>query len=233
MVLAVIGLVLFDLDDTLIDTTGQLLPAAHRDAAQALIRAGLPGTLEAVASRRAMILRGDPTVDADLVIATEAGCGEEVALAGRRAFLERRILHLDPLPGALPTLGRLRPGRRLHLVTAGHGATQRRKVELAGLGLSFDAIEVIDAPEPDKEPVFRAAMARWEVAPERVVVVGDRLDREIAAGRRLGCWTVRMEHGEGAMARPRSPEEQPHYTIGTIEGLVAVIDDIEASGEEP
>jgi FMN phosphatase YigB (HAD superfamily) len=65
---------------------------------------------------------------------------------------------------------------------------------------------------------------------EEVLIVGDRLDREIRAGRRLGCWTCRMEHGEGGWASPRDALEQPHYTVGVIEGVVAVVEDLESGG---
>ena len=70
--------------------------------------------------------------------------------------------------------------------------------------------------------------AEHSVQPQETLVIGDRLDREIAAARRLGCWAVRVAHGEGSYSRPTTPDEQPHYTVPGIEALMAVLEDLAA-----
>lgn len=219
--------IFFDLDDTLVDTSGQLVGPAHRDAAEAMVRAGLPGAVDHWWRRRMEIACGDPTADVDAVVAAEAGCGAHVVAAGRRVFFERRIDALEPFPGAVPALRILGSGRHLVLVTAGHEATQQRKITLCALDGWFQRVVILPPDRPDKGAVFAAELERLGVRPGECCVVGDRLDREIAAGRALGMWTVRMAHGEGSFARPMGPGQQPDYSVATPEGVVAAVRDIE------
>jgi len=223
--------IVFDLDDTLIDTAGQLLEPAHVEAATAMIAAGLPGTIEEVARRRIELGRANPGQSVDLLTARAFGCGDPaVARAGHDAFYNRAVTKLDPFAEAPAVLDELRVGRRLFLVTVGHPATQRRKVELTGLERWFDALRYVDIATPDKLPAIRELLEG--TPPEASVVVGDRIDGELEAGRRLGCWTVRIDRGEGRWLRPANPHQQPHYTVPGIEALPSVVSDLE-TGSRP
>jgi len=227
------GLV-FDLDDTLIDTSGQLIGPAHDEAAQAMIAAGLPGTLEEVATLRRNLARAHPGESVDLMVARSLGC-EDLAIveAGHRAFYQRRVSTLDPLPGVPELLAELRTSYRLFLVTVGHPPTQQRKVDLAGLVDSFDGVRYVDILEPDKLPAIAGLLSEDSLRPEEVVVVGDRVDGEIRAARELGCWAVRVARGEGQWAQSPSPIHQPHYTVPDVTALPAVLEDIQLGDESP
>ncbi len=223
--------IVFDLDDTLIDTTGQLVVPAHQEAAAAMIAAGLEATVAEVAEKRIDFSRAAPVEEVDLRTAAFFGAKDvgAVAAAGHQAYFGRRVRSLSPWPFAAGVLEALAP-RRLVLVTSGFERTQRKKLELCGLGAFFEAVEVVPVGG-DKG----AAMARLLEGTDLAdcVAVGDRIDREIEAGRRLGMWTVRVAAGEGQYASPQNAWQRPHYTVPSVEALPAVIEDIEASGEEP
>ncbi len=222
--------IVFDLDDTLVDTTGQLLEPAHLDAATAMIAAGLPGTAQEVAQARIDLSRAHPGESVDLLVAHRYGCEDDaVVMAGHRAFYERRVRRLDAFPDAHAVLRELGEAGVLRLlVTAGHPPTQRQKLTLAGLDELLDGIRICDYTDPDKQGAIAELMAEHSVQPQETLVIGDRLDREIAAARRLGCWAVRVAHGEGRYSRPTTPDEQPHYTVPGIEALMAVLEDLAA-----
>ncbi|MEE2830347.1 MAG: HAD family hydrolase [Myxococcota bacterium] len=228
---------IFDLDDTLIDTTGQLLGPAHTEAAAAMIAAGLTGSIDEVAQARTTFARSHPGEDLERLVIECFGAGdpEAAAAAGKRAFYERSITRLDPLPEALPVLADLRARNcSLFLVTLGHPATQRQKVKLAELEGCFDVVRYVDvAGDTSKEQVIAALMTEQQLSGAQTVVIGDRIDREIAAGRRLGCWTVRVERGEGQYFLPREAAEQAHYTVGNLEAIPSVLVDIEAAEAGP
>ncbi len=223
--------VVFDLDDTLIDTTGLLVAPAHREAAAAMIAAGLEASLEEVAEKRIDFAKAAPVEQVDLRVAAFFGAGEEVAAAGHRAYFGRSVAELEPF-SFVPAVMEALSERTLLLVTAGFEATQRKKLELAGLVDYFDAAEVVPVGG-DKGVVIARLLREREIPVEATVVVGDKVDGEIEAGRRLGAWTVRVAYGEGAAGVPQGPLQRPHYTVPSIEALPAVIEDIEGSGDGP
>jgi putative hydrolase of the HAD superfamily len=219
----------FDLDDTLVDTTGLLIEPADIDAATAMIGAGLQGSLEDVVRERKKARVADPPVDVDVTVALAFGATDPaVAAAGRQAFFHRRVRALHPVDDAHPTLDAL-ADRRLFLMTQGHPDTQRAKVALTKLGRHFEAISYVDHDTDNKLDALRRMVAEHGLSPEATVVVGDRIDAEIEAGRRVGTWTVRVDHGEGRRLRTRSRYQQPHYTVPGVAAIPAVLEDIEAS----
>ena len=226
--------VVFDLDDTLIDTTGQLVVPAHTEAAAAMIAAGLPGSLEEVARKRIDLARAHPREPVDVLLARFYGVTDpEIIAAGHKAFYNRTVRALVPFEDAIAVLESLASDGIVRLcVTAGHPATQQQKLELSGLAPHLDSVCVVP-PSDDKEDAIAAVLRAHDLAPTETVVIGDRVDREIAAARRLGCWAVRVDHGEGRFARPEGPHEQAHYTVPGVIALRAVIDDIEDSATRP
>jgi FMN phosphatase YigB (HAD superfamily) len=84
---------------------------------------------------------------------------------------------------------------RLFLVTTGYRRLQESKIAALGLADRFDAVYVDALGESirtGKEGVFRRLLAEQRLIPAEVVVLGDNEDSEIAAGRRLGLWTVQV-----------------------------------------
>jgi putative hydrolase of the HAD superfamily len=224
--------VVFDLDDTLIDTSGQLLLPAHQEAAAAMVAAGLQATVEQVAQKRLDFAAAAPGPEVDLRVAHFFDCvdPEAAARAGHQAFYGRRVRSLDAIQGVHELLEELGRQRSLFLVTAGFEATQRKKVELTGLERHFEQVTVLDVLSQTKDAAFGAILEGEGLAPQEVVAVGDRIDAEIAAARRLGLWAVRVLHGEGARLTPAGPEQRPHYSVPSVLALPLVLEDIEADG---
>ncbi len=217
--------IVFDLDDTLIDTTGQLVLPAHQEAAAAMIAAGLEASLDAVAEKRLDFARAAPLQEVDLRVAAHFGAKDvaAVAAAGHQAYFGRRVRSLSPWPFVEEVLQAL-SDRALYLVTAGFERTQRTKIELCDLARHFDGIEVV--PVGGDKGVAMAKLVDG-VPFDQCMAVGDRLDSEIEAARRLGMWAVRVAAGEGQYAIPQGPHQQPHYTIPSVEALPAVLADLE------
>ena len=230
-----IDAVVFDLDDTLFDTTGQLMEPAHREAAEAMIAAGLDAPLEPLLALRLELGRSRVGEDTNVLAAQAYGHGPDspVVEAGRSTYFKRRIDSLEAFPGTEPLLGSLHERCRLLLMTTGDPGTQRTKVQLLGIARWFADMVFVPLDEGDKHAALRSLLRFHSLDPARVVVVGDRLDREIEAGRRLGTWTVRMTRGEGGNARPDGPLQQPHYSVDHIEAVALVLDDIDEGDELP
>jgi FMN phosphatase YigB (HAD superfamily) len=221
-----IRLLLLDLDDTLFDCAGTLVPAAHRDAVAAMVAAGLPGPAADRLAELDVLLRD--LRNASVVyprLCARHGCTDPaIAEAGRRAFFERDVPPLEPFAGVRDALATWR-GRFLRVVvTFGDPATQRRKIERLDLASLLDGVRHVGPGDPGgKESAFRAELAHHRLPAAAALVVGNRRDDEIAAGNRLGCVTVLLEGGEYAGLPARLPEEAPTFTVPRFADLAGLL----------
>jgi putative hydrolase of the HAD superfamily len=201
--------VVFDLDDTLLDTTGleaemlarlcaalnEELPgiefaelrARFRNGRDELYQRVLSGELDVAAYRRAHLIAvcepwGEPSEA--LHVAAVRLRDEQL---GRSRFVEHAIELVRSLRGA---------GVRTGLLTNGPSWMQRRKVEILGLQDELDAIgisEELGASKPDPA-AFAATLELMGSAPEETVMVGDHLEWDVrgalAAGMRGAVWVA-------------------------------------------
>jgi HAD superfamily hydrolase (TIGR01549 family) len=201
--------VVFDLDDTLLDTTGleaemlvglckavrAELPGAEYDTLRTRFRDGrddlyqrvLAGELDIAAYRRLHLIAvcepwGEPS---EALHAAAVQLRDEQL--GRSRFVEHAVELVRHLRGA---------GVRTGLLTNGPSWMQRRKVELLGLERELDAIgisEELGAAKPDPA-AFAATLDLMASAPEESVMVGDHLDWDVrgalAAGMRGAVWVA-------------------------------------------
>ncbi len=132
-------------------------------------------------------------------------CGVvDAALASQLdAAFERARLAAEPLdPDAEAVLDELRNDYRLALVTNGAPAIQRAKLALTGLARRFDAVVVsgeIGAGKPDPR-VVEAALGALGVGPHEAAMVGDSVERDVAAARAAGVYAVWLDRGSGPLA---------------------------------
>ncbi|MHC4341224.1 MAG: HAD family hydrolase [Planctomycetota bacterium] len=167
--------VIFDLDDTLIDTRGTLLPAALKRVSRAL---GLP--VESLNARGKAI---------DEVLETVEGLSEGQRRAAAEAWYAPEVPSLEPLPGAKAVLDALRGRAHLVLLTRGDPARQRLKIERSGLGELFD--EIIVRPiegSGSKRDDLRALLAKHRSC----AVVGDDERDELRYALELGCVAIQV-----------------------------------------
>jgi putative hydrolase of the HAD superfamily len=209
--------VVFDLDDTLLDTTGleaemlvglcaaarAELPGVEYDSLRMRYRNGrddlydrvLSGELDIAAYRRLHLIAvcepwGEPS---EALQATAVRLRDEQL--ARTRFVEHAIELLRHLRAA---------GVRTALLTNGPSWMQRRKVELLGLEAELDAIgisEELGAAKPDPA-AFTATLELMASAPQETVMVGDHLDWDVrgalAAGMRGAVWVA----GDGDEREP-------------------------------
>ena len=217
----------FDLDDTLYDCYGQRVLAAHRHAAQAMVRAGLPATPEHVLRVRMRAFRRDPRISRiDLEICRRFGVEhpEKIIQAARQAFYTLPVGKLKLFPASLRVLRTLhRAGVRIFIVSFGDPFTQHAKVRSLGLDRepSVERIFYADTAHlVTKEGVFRSLLRHVEPDREKILVVGDRPSSEIRAGKSLGMRTARLRHGEFLGLKPAGPEEEADFTLRDIAGVL-------------
>lgn len=224
-----LGAVIFDLDDTLFDCTGQLTTPARRRAATILSHAHTPSFDEALSLQ--------------VELSDDVGSTEAIREVGSRFELPRQVIehalsaYNEPevppiilLSGVEDTLAALKnAGIPVALVTTGSPPRQQQKIERLGLHHIFSTrsgtLFLHDPTKhgPDKAPHLLDANSALGVPSERTAVVGDKLDAEIEAGNRLGMFTIRLRHGRQAAATPASAHQTPDAEIDNLPDIVELL----------
>ncbi|HKV92800.1 MAG TPA: HAD family hydrolase [Candidatus Angelobacter sp.] len=219
----IIRCVIFDLDDTLYDCLRQRLPAAHRHAAKAMVKAGLNARVEAVYRARMRAFQRNPMlryIDPEVARRFQAVNPEAVTTAAREAYFTCPVGKLKLFRGSLPLLRFLaRCGVKNFIVSFGEPAIQRQKVRALGLDREPSVEKIYYADRDNvltKEAAFQKIQKQLGLRPEQVLVVGDRPAREIRAGNDLGMYTVRIHRGEFQAQLPIGPQEEPDYVVRSL-----------------
>ena len=223
-----IRVAIFDLDDTLYDCLKQRVRAAHRYAAEAMARAGVPASPERIFRLRMKAFAIDPQLaHVDRYVCEQAGVVDrlaEMSHAAREAFFSCPVGKLTLFRGSRRVLRELhRRGVRVFVVSYGDPDTQRAKAEALGLHRE-PAIERIFFADRQKivtkDKAFEQILTITGAKPGEVLVVGDRCSGEIRAGNLLGMHTVRLLGGEFAKLAPKGREERPQFDIKRIDEVL-------------
>lgn len=200
--------IFFDLGSTLIDET----EADRRRIAEMI--AGTDVTEHAYREKRLdLIRRGKP--------------GNQAAIAYFGLCKTPWHSELEtPYPDAAPTVSELKKrGFRLGIIANQNPGTEQRLADWDLLRF-FDVVAAsaeLGAAKPDPA-IFRFALTRANCPPQQAVMVGDRLDNDIAPANRIGMQTVRLLRGLGAYHAPQCADEVPTHTIRTLSELFEIIE---------
>lgn len=217
----------FDLDDTLLDTYHQLIPRASRDACEAMISVGLATDVEHCLDAWEEHGKQHSRREIFLHLVGQFGVleGRDPSMVARRGFQSFYNRKVEPditlFRGARELLGRLKSHYGLHLVTSGSRATQEEKIRILDIADLFDNILHVDPSQgARKRDAFRQVMKLTGSPPSRYLSVGNRIDTDIGEARELGwqgCW---VRYGEHANMGPANPTETPEFTIVNISELI-------------
>lgn len=156
-------------------------------------------------------------------------CGDPVTTERVRQRVRAMVGNLDVFqlrPEIDGLLRRLRErGLRLGIVANQPQAARERLVR-AGIGDLFDyqglsAITGFSKPDPR---AFQMAAEALEVSAAACIMVGDRIDNDIAPARALGMAAILFRGGRHRRQRPRSPAEEPDAVVTDVRELEAAID---------
>ncbi|MBI5949645.1 MAG: HAD family hydrolase [Chloroflexi bacterium] len=146
-------------------------------------------------------------------------------LSARSEQRRRARSGLELRPGVADLLRALHGRGVLLGLAANQPAAAVDDLDRLGLGRLFHHRQVsahhgFRKPDPR---LFLAALDDLEVAPAETVMVGDRVDNDIAPARSLGMETVLFRTGRHIRQQPRSWEEAPHHEVGDVAGLERVL----------
>lgn len=135
--------------------------------------------------------------------------------------LTKTIWHSEdeaPYPDAAPVLAELKHrGFRLGVIANQNPGTEERLGNWNLLQYFDVVVASAEAGVAKPDPaIFRMALTLVGCFPEQALMVGDRLDNDVAPANCLGMRTVRILRGLGALHAPQIPEEHPEQTIRNL-----------------
>lgn len=231
--------ILFDLDDTLIET-GQRQEVLRR-IAEEFAPAIAPTTPDDLARRLESAFEAywaDPArhkTGRFAIAETRRTIVSELFAQVREPALTRELAHRFAdrftawreemtrlFPGAVETLSALRAQDvRLALVTNGPSATQRAKIERFALAPFFQHIQVegeLGFGKPEDQ-AYLHAMEALGVRPDETWMIGDNLEWEVAAPQRLGIHAIWFDGFSRGL--PQDATIQPDRIIQAHHELLA------------
>ncbi len=207
----------FDLDDTLLNTSGLLVPKAVLHSFQILIQNGLMLTLSECEQRRLEMIRKVSHKDVFQALAKDYGTAATVQSVpfAVQAFYEPVLPETLPLlPGARENINYLKTHYLLYVVTAGTEETQRNKAAALGITDDFKKIYVTNSLQKQrKENAFLDIIQSNSLKPEELLCVGNSLPSEIFDALKIGARACYFEFGEDRGPISKIKAEQPHFHI--------------------
>lgn len=230
--------IIFDLDDTLVDDSGDVAACWELACAEGVARLdGLrPDELKAAIERERDWYWSDPARHREGRLDLRAASGRIVVRALERLsfsepelgslianrYRDLREERISLLPGAIETLEHFRSrGVRLGMATNGSTVGQRAKIERFELAQYFERIiveEEFGVGKPHRE-VYEALFAALDTAPEKTWSVGDNLEWDVGGPQAFGAYGIWVDvRGDGL---PEGADVKPDRTIRSISDLLA------------
>lgn len=216
-------LIIFDLDDTLIDTSGCVTPFKLKVCLERMVGAGVavPDFEEAYAELLSMNAKAPRSKDALVQFIAKFG--------GSPELIDMMIVEMtQPLPAdfqvsttpnAKEILKTLSKTHTLALVTGGYPPFQLEKLEKAGIDRTI--FSKIAIPEDSiKKPFYQRLIREFSVPPAEVLVCGDRIAMDLVPAFELGFTTVHMRWGRGTLVET---EKWIHHAITNLNELKRII----------
>jgi putative hydrolase of the HAD superfamily len=214
-------LIIFDLDDTLIDTSGFITPFKMKECFQKLRETGLPLSTSAYNE----LLEKNQAASKSKIAVVEFAKKYNASDDQIQKVLD--VLQ-DPLPEsfqipmtpyAKEILDYYRNRYTIALVTSGHPVYQMDKLKKAGIDSSI--FSMIAIPEDSvKKPYYEALQKKNHLQAKEVWVCGDRVEMDLKPAHELGFNTIHMRWGRGAYLES---EKWVDYSINTLHALKEII----------
>ncbi|MFI5334260.1 MAG: HAD family hydrolase [Chlamydiales bacterium] len=220
-------LIIFDLDDTLIDTSACITPIKLVDALRSMRKAGLAlANWDAAESMIKQLDASKESAKETLIEFLEIhGADKRFLEIGLKEVYENLSLDMPILPvnGALALLEDLKVDHDLAIVTVGKEERQLKKMKKAGIDHTLFC-KIVATEYPDKKSHYQMLMREQGFLPHEVVVLGDRIAGDLVPAKALGCKTVHVQHGRGRQMIASKMDAD--YTITELEEVRDILKEV-------
>ena len=224
--------VLFDIDDTLYDTSLQLR-MARLNAIKAMNEAGLPTDIETAYHVLEDIVEEfgrhyNKHFDT-LLERLGLKWDPRVIAAGVAAYRETSSVYLKPYTDTVPVLLKLREmGYQLGVISEGRAVKQWQKLIQLGIQHLFHYVLISEEinVETMTPELFRLTFKELKISPNETVFIGNQLDTDILSANEANIVSVRIRKGKYRMEEPKSPNTTPKYEINKLSDIFDIIEQL-------
>jgi len=222
-----IKLVIFDLDDCLIDTWGASFPITIEKAINAMVRKGLEvNSIERAIERLVEIndkSSNSPEAITKYLIEINADPLKYLEIGKRAIYdfnFEDRIKTMQGVPEMLEKLSRLEID--LAIVTRGGEERQMKKMEIAGINQSIFK-KIYAVLDYDKTEPYKKIIKELNHSANKTLIVGDRYKTDLIPGKNLGAKVAWVSWGRGKISPPKN--EEVNYVIKDFSEIEKILQD--------
>ncbi len=222
-------LIIFDLDDTLLDTSRLVTPYVLKQVLHRWVQEGL------------QVDSFDQAYNEFLSINT---CAHSSYLACK-GFLEKKkalsllpvaeeelkkdymdFIAIKPKKKLLQLLKKMQITHNLNLVTIGQKNIQLKKLKKAGIDKGFFS-KIVISEDNDKSLHYKNILKRHQGP---ALVCGDRIDRDLLPAKKLGFYTVLIRKGRGKLQKKN--HKAVDFSIDQLEEILPIIDTLEGKNND-
>lgn len=217
-------LLIFDLDDTLVNTWGCCIELKLKLALETMISAGLDVVDKEESLKRLLEINRKSTNAREALqkFLSEIG-GLQYLDVGVKANYGPAEMPVKTLLGAVEVLKELKNGNILTLVSHGVEEEQLRKMKSAGISKELFS-EIIITNNYDKQEEYQKLLKRFSYSPSQAIVCGDKFKTDLLPAKRLGIKTVHMAWGRGKIFPPK--REEVDYMIKSLKELLLIVENL-------
>jgi len=193
-------LIIFDLDDTLIDTSGSITPIKLEHALQKMVEAGFQTV--SFGESLELLRRLDQLAPSGSVALAEFiemhDADPRLYEIGYKELYDTLSFDMPvfSVDRAAETLSYLRISHQLALVTIGKPSQQYEKMKKAGIDSTIFS-KIVVTEEKNKKIHYQAIAEELGALPAEVLVCGDKIAIDLSPAKELGFTTVHMSFGRG------------------------------------
>ncbi len=228
-------LIIFDLDDTLIDTSDFVTPRKMKDALRKMVKAGCPIADFENALEYLLFLNktAKSSKEALKEFIEKRGFSHEFLTIGLREVYESSLenLTIPPVEGVIETLSFLKKESLLAVVTMGKLDRQMEKLKKAGIDSSF-FYKIVCLEEGSKKNAYASLLEELSMQASEVIVCGDRLEVDLFPAKEIGCTTVHIKRGRGAYAENSAGSFLADFTITRPSEVVDIFFELKRVNKE-
>jgi putative hydrolase of the HAD superfamily len=196
-------LIIFDLDDTLIDTTGSFTPIKLLQSIDLIVKNGFipPNILEAKKKLLSIFDESLSTKDSIYSFFKHYNIDRKyLDIFFNHVYFSQIETNITPRNGALNILKSLCLDHKLALVTFGEQKRQLEKLKKAGIDSSIFS-KIVVTSKKNKGLHYKKIAKSFNFLQNEIFVIGDKIDLDLMPAKKLGYNTIQMMNNRNRLQK--------------------------------